>query len=115
MLLTQVIHPNEQPFNTPAGPVFNPGVGFGGNRGNTGYVNSPAEYGNGGQGFASSAALNMGPVNGGLGGSLNNNMQLNLGQVASGGNNPYHSVYSMSPNNIPLGPGRPLLNSGMGF
>ena len=90
----------------PQGPVFNPGTGFG-NRPNSGYVNTPQNFANT-QGFATSALLNQGSSAGVLGGNLNSISP--MGSVASGGANPYHSVYNVSPNSIPLGAGRPLLN-----
>lgn len=96
-------------FNTP-GPVFNPGTGFG-NRPTSGFVNNPQNFSNT-QGFATSASLNQASSAGVLGGNMNNISP--MGSVASVGANPYHSVYNVSPNSIPLGAGRPLLN-GMGY
>ncbi len=110
----QGLNVTERSFNAAPGPVFNPGTGFGGSRAGTGYVNSSQDYGNSSQVFVNSGALNLGSGNGGLAGNLNN-MSVGLGQVGNGGNNPYHSVYNVSPNSIPLGAGRPLLNSGMGY
>lgn len=110
----QGLNVTERSFNAAPGPVFNPGTGFGGNRPGTGYANSSQDYGNSSQVFVNSGAVNLGSGNGGLGGNLNN-MSVSLGQVGNGGNNPYHSVYNVSPNSIPLGAGRPLLNSGMGY
>lgn len=110
----QGINLGERPFNTAPGPVFNPGTGFG-NRPNTGYVNNSQNFANSAQGFASSGPLNLGPAPGGLGGSMNNMNPVNMGSVPNSGINQYHSVYNMSPNTIPLGAGRPLLNSGLGF
>jgi len=86
----------ERSFNAAPGPVFNPGTGFGGSRAGTGYVNSSQDYGNSSQVFVNSGALNLGSGNGGLAGNLNN-MSVGLGQVGNGGNNPYHSVYNVSP------------------
>ena len=96
-------------FNT-QGPVFNPGTGFG-NRPNSSFVNTPQNFANS-QGFAASASLNQGSSAGVHAGNINNIGA--MGSVASGGANPYHSVYNVSPNSIPLGAGRPLLN-GMGY
>lgn len=97
-------------FNTP-GPVFNPGTGFG-NRPNSGFVvNTPQNFTDT-QGFATSASLNQASSAGVLGGNMSNISP--MGSVAGGGANPYHSVYNVSPNSIPLGAGRPLLN-GMGY
>lgn len=110
----QGINLGERPFNTAPGPVFNPGTGFG-NRPNTGFVNNSQNFANSAQGFASSGPLNLGPAPGGLGGSMNNMNPVNMGSVPNSGINQYHSVYNMSPNTIPLGAGRPLLNSGLGF
>ena len=103
----------EHPFNAPSGPVFNPGTGFG-SRSNIAFGGVPQDFANT-QGFASSASLNLGPSPVNLTGNVNSISSMNLGLAAGqGGGNPYHSVYNMSPNSIPLGAGRPLLN-GIGF
>ena len=103
---------SEHSFNATPGPVFNPGTGFG-SRSNSGFVSTPQDFANT-QGFATSASLNFGPSPGSIAGNVNSISPLNVGSVANGGSNPYHSVYNMSPNSIPLGAGRPLLN-GMGY
>lgn len=102
----------EHSFNGPPGPVFNPGTGFG-SRPNSGFVSTPQNFANT-QGFAAPASLNHGPSAGVLGGNMNSISPMNVGSVGNGGPNPYHAVYNVSPNSIPLGAGRPLLN-GMGY
>lgn len=102
----------EHHFNGAPGPVFNPGTGFN-SRPNNGFASTAQNFANT-QGFANSASINPGSSVGGLGGSVNSISPVNLGSAAHAGANPYHSVYNISPNSIPLGAGRPLLN-GMGY
>ena len=109
MLCVQGANLGEHSFNAP-GPAFNPGTGFA-SRPNSGFVNAPQNFGNT-QSFITSASLNQGPAVGMVGGNMNS--MSSMGSVGNSGANPYHSVYSVSPNSIPLGAGRPLLN-GMGY
>ncbi|KAL3161121.1 hypothetical protein ABBQ38_009496 [Trebouxia sp. C0009 RCD-2024] len=102
----------EHHFSGTPGPVFNPGTGFN-SRPNNGFASTPQNFANT-PGFASSGSLISGPSAGGLGGNVSSISPVNLGSGAHNGANPYHTVYNISPNSIPLGAGRPLLN-GMGY
>ena len=100
-------------FSGTTGPVFNPGTGFN-SRPSNGFASTPQNFANAPGGYANSGSMNSGPSAGGLGGNVSSISPVNLGSVAHGGANPYHTVYNLSPNSIPLGAGRPLLN-GMGY